>query len=68
LAGVGDEVSVDDVGKLSPESAYRFFGSLALGDFAVVVDAARSVVAELCDRDDVDGPVQLPDWPMSPQR
>ena len=60
LAGVGDEVSVDDVGELTLERADCFFGGLALGDFAVVVDTAGSVMAELCDRRDVKRPVQLP--------
>ena len=60
LAGVGDEVAVDDVGEPSLERADCFFGGLAFGDFAVVVGATEGVVAELCDRDDVDRPVQLP--------
>jgi hypothetical protein len=40
LAGVGDEMPVDDVGELSLQSADCLFGGLAFGDFAVVVDAA----------------------------
>ena len=47
LAGVSDEVSVYDVGEPSLERSDGFFGGLALGDFAVVVGAARGVVAEL---------------------
>ena len=60
LLGVGFEVAVDDVGDPSLERADCFFGGLSLGDFAVEVDAASGVVAELCDRNDVERPVQLP--------
>lgn len=47
LVGVGDEVSVDNVGEASLQRSDCFFGGLALGDFTVVVRAARGVVAEL---------------------
>jgi hypothetical protein len=41
VAGVSNEVAVDDVGQLSLQSTDGLFGGFAFGDFAVVVDAAR---------------------------
>jgi hypothetical protein len=47
LAGVSNEVSVDDVRESPFQSADGFFGGLAFGDFAVVKRSAQSVVSEL---------------------
>ena len=47
FAGVGDEVSVDDVRDPAFQSPDCFFGGLALGDFAVVELAAQRVASEL---------------------
>ena len=60
LSGVSDEVPIDDVGEPTLQRSNCFLGRFALGDFAVVKRATEGVVAELGDRDDVDGPVQLP--------
>ena len=58
-SGVGDEGAVDDVGDLSLQRPDCFFGTLALGSFAVVVLAALTGVAELGDHGDVDRIVEL---------
>jgi Tfp pilus assembly protein PilF len=52
--GVGDHLTVDDVGEPPFQAAHGFHGFLASGDFAVVVGAAFAVaVAELDDGHDV---------------
>jgi hypothetical protein len=55
-----DQLSVDDVADAPLEGAQGFFGGLALGLFALVVDASGSVVGDLSERRGVDGMVELP--------
>jgi hypothetical protein len=50
---IGEESTVDDVGQLPLERPERFHLALALGELAVVVDAARTAAADLGSRGDV---------------
>jgi hypothetical protein len=47
VAGVGNEMPVDDIRDPALERADCFFGRFAFGDFAVEVGAAQIVVSEL---------------------
>ena len=58
-AGVGDEMSPDDVAEAALQCPDGFAWGLALGELAFVVAATRAVVvADLDDRGDVDGVVE----------
>src|SRR5680860_596137 len=59
-SGVGDELSVDDVGESSFEATQGFHGGLLRVEFASVVGAAFGVVTELDDGGDVQDVVHPP--------
>jgi hypothetical protein len=59
MAGVGEELAVDGVADASFQGAEGFFAGLAFGLFAFVVGAAGGVVADLSDRREVQGVVEL---------
>ncbi len=56
---IGDQVAVDDVGQLPFEAAAGLLGRLGLGDLALVVRLSGTGVADLADRDQVQGGVEL---------
>jgi hypothetical protein len=62
LAGVGDEVSIDDISEPPLQSPEGFFGGFALGDFAVAKRAAQGFVSELRNRDVPSSFFRLPRW------
>ena len=51
---------VDDVAESAFQAAQGFFVAFAFGAFSLVVDASFGLVADLGDRHDVQGGVQLP--------
>jgi hypothetical protein len=53
------ELAPDGVADATLQSAQRLLLGLSLGDLALVVDAARGVVADLGDRGQVEGVVEL---------
>jgi hypothetical protein len=57
--GVRFECVEDDACELSFEAADRFAAAFAFGLFALEVGARGGVVARLCDRDSVEGRVEL---------
>ena len=57
--GARFECVEDDAGELSFEAADGFAATLAFAAFAFEVGACRCVVAGLCDRDAVEGGVEL---------
>jgi hypothetical protein len=57
--GVGNEAAVDHVGELPLERPQRFLLALALGELAAEEDLTGGGVADLGDRGDVDGGVEL---------
>jgi hypothetical protein len=56
---IGDQMPMDDVGQVALECASSLLGSLGVGQFALVVGLAGARVADLADRDDVQGGVEL---------
>jgi hypothetical protein len=59
--GIEEELSIDGIADAPLEGAHGFFLGLALGDLALEERAAGRVrEADLGDRGDVDGVVQLP--------
>src|SRR5436190_1437011 len=59
VAGVADQLPVDDVADASFEGAQGFFGGVALGLFALVVEAPGGVVSDLGDGGGVESVVEL---------
>src|SRR5919108_5288811 len=57
---VSYQVPVDHVGELALEGAAGFLGRLGLAQLALVVDLPGAGVADLADRDEVQGSVELP--------
>jgi hypothetical protein len=59
-AMVSYQVPVDHIGELALERATGLLGGLGLAQLALVVDLSWAGVADLADRDDVQGSVELP--------
>jgi hypothetical protein len=60
VAMVSHQVPVDHVGELALERAAGLLGGLGLAQLALVVDLSWAGVADLADRDEVQGGVELP--------
>ena len=56
---IGEQVTVDDVGELPFEAAAGFLGSLGFDQLALVVGLPWAGVADLADRDQVQGGIEL---------
>jgi hypothetical protein len=57
---IGDEMGMDDVGELPFQAPAGLLRGLGLVKFASVVDLPWAGVADLADRDQVQGTVELP--------
>jgi hypothetical protein len=59
VAVVGDQVAVDDVGEVPLQASAGLLGGLGLGQLALVEGLSWAGVADLADRDQVQGGVEL---------
>ena len=59
MAVIGDQVAVDDVGEMSFQAPTGLLRGLGLAEFAPVVGLPGAGVADLADRDQVQGGVEL---------
>jgi hypothetical protein len=59
VAVIGDQVAVDDVGEVAFEAPPGFLGGLGFSEFAPVVGLPGAGVADLADRDQMQGGVEL---------